>query len=76
VRNGTEALAIAQGFVTDEPTGLSALAAAWAENGRFPEAIAAATRALELIRTTPNKAAEAHFAARLEAYRGGKPWHQ
>ncbi len=76
VRNGAEAIALAQRLGPDEPTALSSLAAALAESNRFPEAVAAATRALELIRGTPSHEAEVPFTARLEAYRTGKPWRQ
>ena len=76
VRNGAEAVVIAQRLGTQEPTALSALAAALAEAQRFPEAVAAAERALELIRGTPQHEAQVPFTARLEAYRAGKPWRQ
>ena len=76
VRNGTEAVAIAQRLSAEEPTALSSLAAALAEANRFPEAVAAAERALELLQGTPNHEARVPFAARLEAYRAGKTWRQ
>lgn len=76
VRNGTEALTIAQRLPAGELTTLSALAAAQAETGRFTDAVATITRALELIRRTPNSAGEAQFAERLAAYREGKPWRK
>jgi tetratricopeptide (TPR) repeat protein len=76
VRNGPEALALAQKLVGEEAVVLSALAAALAEVGRFPEAVTAATRALESIRSAHNPTAEQHFSIRLETYRAGKPWRQ
>lgn len=76
VRNGAEAVVIAQRLGTQDVTALSALAAALAEAQRFPEAVAAAERALELIRGTPQHEAQVPFTARLEAYRAGKPWRQ
>lgn len=76
VRNGADALTITQTLRADDPTALSSHAAALAETGRFPEAATIAARALELIRGAGNKNAEEQFAARLEAYRAGKPWRQ
>jgi Flp pilus assembly protein TadD len=74
VRNGPEALALAQRLPPDDPTTLSALAAALAETGRYAEAATAMARALEIIRRTSNTAGEPQFLTRLEAYRAGKPW--
>jgi len=76
VRNGPEALAIAERLDPQDATALSSWAAALAEVGRYPEATTVATRALEGIRASGNKDAEAKFAARLESYRAGKPWRQ
>ena len=76
VRNGGEALALAQHLNADDANALSALAAALAETGRLPAAVDAAARALALIHPTGNAAAEAAFAARLEAYRAGRQWRQ
>ena len=80
VRNGAEAIELAeracritefkQSFV------ISTLAAAYAEGGRFPEAVTTAETALRLQDT----AGETQFAAinrqLLEFYRAGKPWHE
>jgi tetratricopeptide (TPR) repeat protein len=76
VRNGAEALALAERLPAGELTTLSALAAAQAETGRFPDAVATLTRAIELIRRERNTPGEAQFLARLEAYRAGQPWRQ
>jgi tetratricopeptide (TPR) repeat protein len=79
VRNGREALTIAQGLITthaEDPTALSALAAAQAEIGNFSDAILAAEKALERVRGASNKNADAQFAARLDGYRAGNPWRQ
>jgi tetratricopeptide (TPR) repeat protein len=75
VRNGPEALALAQSLPAGELTTLSVLAAAQAETNRFSEAVTSLSGALELIRRTPNPEVEAQFNLRLEAYRAGKPWH-
>jgi tetratricopeptide (TPR) repeat protein len=76
VRNGPEALAIAQSLDANDPTTQSALAAAFAELGNFAEAVNAATKALELIRPLGNKATESQFANRLETYKSGRPMRQ
>lgn len=72
VRNGREALAIAQNLNAADPAMVSVLAAAYAEVGNFPEAVAAATRALELSRAQGNQAADSPYVARLEAYKAGQ----
>ncbi len=79
LRNGPEALDLATRAVRarpDDPATLSPLAAAFAETGRFPEAIATATRALELARAAGNPNVEKELSARVAAYRAGRPWRQ
>ncbi|MCX6955182.1 MAG: hypothetical protein NTV51_23765 [Verrucomicrobia bacterium] len=76
LRNGADALAVAQKLPADDPTSLSALAAALAESGRFPEAVAAAARALDLAKAAGSQNPDKVYAARLEAYRAGRPWRQ
>ena len=75
LRDGGAALALAEPIARtapDDPTVLSALAAAHAELQRFPEAIAAAERAL----ATADPASAKLLAERLATYRSGKPWRQ
>ncbi len=77
VRNGKESLALAEEAAKTDPTSpsyLSALSAALAENGRFPEAVEVADRALansSLRKEAPN--VQQIFAERLATLRTGKP---
>jgi tetratricopeptide (TPR) repeat protein len=76
VRNGARAIELAQNADQlsggKEPHVLQTLAAAYAEAGRFPEAIATAQRALKLAQGEAGllKALEGHLAL----YRSGKPF--
>ncbi len=74
LRNGAEAVGLAQracGLLgRHEPGTLSTLAAAYAEAGRFPEAIAAAEEALGLAAKQP--ALAGGLRLRLDLYRAGK----
>ena len=79
VRNGTDAVRFAEqccrltGY--QRPQMISVLAAAYAEAGRFTEAVAAAQKAIDLARAS----GDARFAAMneqlLSLYRAGKPYH-
>jgi len=79
VRNGTDAVRFAEqcGRLTGYQRAqmLGSLAAAYAEAGRFPEAVATAQKAIDLARA----AGDARFAAvneqLLRLYRAGKPYH-
>ena len=51
----------------------STLAAAYAEAGRFPDAVRAATRAVTLARAEHDAESAARFAAQLACYRAGRP---
>jgi len=51
------------------------LAAAYAETGRFEDAVAAATRALELARQYDSPLADT-VARRLAEYEAGRPWRE
>ncbi|MBL9200561.1 MAG: tetratricopeptide repeat protein [Opitutaceae bacterium] len=75
VRNGQEALNLAQQVVQTNPTSssyLSVLSAAYAELGRMPEAVAAADQSVAnaRLRNDPNTAI---FEQRLAALRAGQP---
>ena len=75
LRDGRAALALIEPIASrapDDPTVLSAFAAAYAEIGRFPAAVAAAERAL----AKADRASAKLLSDRLEAYRRGKPWRQ
>jgi tetratricopeptide (TPR) repeat protein len=80
VRNGTEAMALAERALQlsggTEPAVLDALAAAYAEAGRFADAAAAARKALAFA-TRQNKPASADAVrARMALYEAGKPYRQ
>ncbi|MBZ5620283.1 MAG: tetratricopeptide repeat protein [Acidobacteriia bacterium] len=76
VRNGAEALKLAANAVdlsrAKDPSMLDALAAAYAETGRFPEAVEAARRALELA-TQPMVPA---LKARIAMYERNEPFRE
>lgn len=75
LRNGAEALALAvRALLLTNPAGaavLDTLAAAYAENGRFDDAIATARRA---IAADPAQAPS--IQRRIERYQIGKPWRE
>lgn len=79
LRNGRAALEMIQPLskpAGDDPLVLSALAAAKAEVGLYPDAVRAAERALALVRLTGNTAAAELFEKRLANYRSNRPWRQ
>ncbi len=55
---------------------LDTMAAAYAEAGRFPEAMATARQALELARQQNNQALLEGLRARIARYEAGKPFHE
>jgi hypothetical protein len=59
----------------NEPGALNALAAAYAEVGRFADAVRTAEQAFRSAATRNHTLAE-QIRARLERYRNGKPWHE
>ncbi len=78
-RNGAEAVRLARHAceASPEPVAIlySTLAAAYAEDGRFPEAIHACRRAIDLA-TSARAIREARLYARqLVDYRAGRPFH-
>jgi tetratricopeptide (TPR) repeat protein len=79
-RNGTEAVDLAERAVRltggNNPAFLDTLAAAYAEAGRFAEAVATAERAVELARAQPDETQAQKLDARLELYRQGRPFRQ
>ncbi len=79
VRDGVGALMLAEGAARaapDDPAALSSLAAAQAELGRFPPAVAAAERALAAARAAGDAASLDLLQRRLATYRAGRPWRQ
>jgi len=77
VRNGAEAIALAQGLCRrggySNPAYLDTLAAAYAETGRFEQAARTARRALELARSAGHAEAAAQIERRLQLYVSGRP---
>ncbi len=78
-RNGAEAVRLAEraNSLSREPVAVlcSTLAASYAEAGRFPDAVRAGTRAVELARVEGDSAAGARYAQQLAGYRAGRPFH-
>jgi tetratricopeptide (TPR) repeat protein len=78
-RDGAEAVRLAERARDRSPEPVpviySTLAAAYAEAGRFPEAIATCGRAIELARRDGRTEEAAAFARQLARYRAGKPFH-
>ncbi|MGB7549253.1 MAG: tetratricopeptide repeat protein [Terracidiphilus sp.] len=78
-RNGAEAVSQAEKAnnlaPADDPDVLDTLAAAYAENGQFTQAIASATRALDLAVARGNSPLAAAIRGRLLLYKGDQPYH-
>jgi tetratricopeptide (TPR) repeat protein len=78
VRNGPRAVELTQQAERlpggANPSVLGTLAAAYAEAGRFPEAVATAQRALELATAQNNPAQVEAFRAHLRLYQAGSPF--
>lgn len=77
LRNGREALELveplANGPGRRDLAVLDALAAAYAEVGRFPDAVKMAEAALAVAKSQSDAAREREIAARLEGYRARRP---
>ncbi len=80
LRNGPEAVRLAQRACElthyGEPLFIGTLAAAYAECGRFPEAVATAEKAEQLATTAGTKDVAGKIRQLLELYRAGKPFHE
>jgi tetratricopeptide (TPR) repeat protein len=80
LRNGPEAVQLAEHgcAVTSrrDPMLLDTLAAAYAEAGRFPEAISAAQEALALARTTGDEATVVRTENLLGLFQSGRPFRE
>ena len=78
VRNGVRAMELAQQAERlsggKDPSVLGTLAAAYAETGRFPDAVAAAQRALELATSQTNLARVGTLRTQLGLYQAGSPF--
>ena len=79
LRNGNKAVELAQraNQLTGDgnPVVLGTLAAAYAEAGRFPEAVATAQRALQLAETQSNTALADAIRSQMKLYQAGVPFH-
>ncbi len=80
LRNGAEAVRLAEHACElthdGEPSYFGTLAAAYAEAGRFPEAVATAEKAVQLATDAGAKKLAGENRQRLELYRAGKPYHE
>ena len=59
-----------------DPIALGTLAAAYAEAGRFPEAVRTAQQAIQSAAAAGNRPLAEQIGAYLELYRKGKPYRQ
>jgi tetratricopeptide (TPR) repeat protein len=79
LRNGNKAVELAQraNQLTGDgnPGVLGTLASAYAEAGRFPEAVETAQRALHLAQTQSNTALADAIRSQLKLYQAGHPFH-
>jgi Flp pilus assembly protein TadD len=79
LRDGAEAVRLAERACAKSPTPeavlYSTLAAAYAEAGRFPDAVAAGERAVELARAAHAAEDAERYAEQLARYRAGQPFH-
>jgi tetratricopeptide (TPR) repeat protein len=80
LRDGAEAARLAEQAVQAtagaNPTALSTLGAACAEQGRFDEAVAAATQALDLARKAHSAQMAGRIEEQLESYKAQKPFRE
>jgi tetratricopeptide (TPR) repeat protein len=80
VRNGAEAVTLGEKANTltsgGDPTVLDTLAAAYAEAGEFPQAVASENRALGLINSKQNAALAEGIRYRMQLYEANKPFRK
>lgn len=80
VRNGLQAIMLAQranqNTGGEDPFALRALAAAYAETGRFAEAVSTAERAVQLADSQGNTALSDELLTHLERYKTGSAFHE
>jgi tetratricopeptide (TPR) repeat protein len=77
-RDGTRAVELAEKAVRLENAGsiLDTLAAAYAEAGRFQEAIKTQEKAIKLLEKEGETEDLAEFKEHLDSYKAGKPWRE
>ena len=77
-RNGAKALELArqtdQAAAGANPMATATLAAAYAETGRFADAVAAAQRAIQVANAGTNTALQAMLQEQLDTYRANRPY--
>jgi tetratricopeptide (TPR) repeat protein len=80
IRNGKEAVELGEQACRltnhEQPFYLGTLAAAYAEAGRFSEAVATAEQARDLARKTGMEPVAQRNEQLLESYRAGRPYHE
>ena len=80
LRNGAEAVRLAERACElthyGEPLFIGTLAAAYAEAGRFPEAVTTAEKAEQIATIAGSKTLAEKNRQLLELYRAGKPYHE
>jgi tetratricopeptide (TPR) repeat protein len=80
LRDGAEAVRLAEHTCTvagrRDPANLETLAAAYAEAGRFPDAVATASEAQKLAEAAGRKATADRCANLLKLFQSGKPFRQ
>jgi tetratricopeptide (TPR) repeat protein len=80
LRGGAEAIELAQrvnqSYGGERLDALDTLAAAYAEGGRFPEALAAARKALDIATQHNDRASRDALQARIALYQSGQPFRQ
>ncbi len=77
-RDGREAVRLAREAVRldDHPGYRDTLAAAYAEAGRFDDAVAEQERAIEMLRAAGRHDEVADYRSRLDLYRRGQPYRE
>ena len=78
-RDGPQAVRLAEQLTQNEdpgPQAFGVLAAAYAETGRFDDAVRACTTAIEKARQIGAQGVVERQQERLELYRSGRPFHQ
>lgn len=79
IRNGKEAVRLAESGVKkmgQHPSYMDTLAAAYAEVGRFPEAVATAQRAVQIASSQGYRQMARDIHSRLQYYQAAKPWRE
>ena len=80
IRNGQEAVLLAEKLCKitqyNQPVALDALAAAYAESGRFDAAVSTSRKGLKLALQQGNKELALGLKKRLELYKAGSPYRQ